>query len=146
MHNNCIYNYIILYMIILYPFIIHYIILTKRSFIILGWALQHMSLEGKDRDVQLFVALIQSLNCTNTSLKQTLKSHVLNYKFTHNKESCPGIVFGGTLNKDDEKFISCAKLNSANTSLSIRITHVQVDLTRKIAAWVGLPCPLPIPI
>lgn len=80
-------------MIISYSFIIYYIILTKRPFVILGQDLQHMSLEGRVRDVQ-FVALIQNLNCTNTSPNQTLKSHVFN--FTHNKESCPGIVFGGT--------------------------------------------------
>lgn len=143
--NNCVYNYIISYMVILYSFIIYYIILTKRPFVILGQDLQHMSLEGRDRDVQ-FVALIQSLNCANTSPNQTLKSHVLNFNFTHNKESCPRIVFGGTSNKDDKKFISCAKLHSANICLSIRrIVYIRVGF-RRIAAWVGLPCPLPIPI
>lgn len=135
--NNCLYNYIISYMIMLYSFIIYYIILTKRPFVILGQDLQHMSLEGRDRDVQ-FVAFIQSLNCANTSPNKTLKSHVLNFNFTHNKESCPGIVFGGTLNKDDKKFISCAKLHSANICLSIRrIEYVRVGFRRRIAAWVG---------
>lgn len=68
-----------------------------------------MSSQGRDRNVQL-TALI--LSCANTTLKhlKKKKSQVFNYKFTQEKGSCPGIIFGCTLNKNQEEFISCFKL------------------------------------